>query len=122
MQKLAGAGMLVSNQIQEVFIMMTYKKVLEVFKDYLAEDESCEVLTTSQGYLVVDWSSRKSDSDWVTSRLCQTPEHLRDVLRSRYEEYQGFKLTGGYKRELRPSEDVDIRLMGEAIAERCGEN
>ena len=122
MQKSAGAVMLVSNQIQEVFIMLTYKKVLEVFKDYLAEDDSCEVLTTSQGYLVVDWDSRKKDSEWVTSRLCQTPEHLRDVLRSRYEEYQGYKLTGGYKRELLPSEDVDIRRMGEAMAERCGEN
>ncbi len=122
MQKIAGAVMLVSNQNQEVFIMLTYKKVLEVFKDYLAEDESCEVLTTSQGYLVVDWNSRKSDSEWVTSRLCQTPEHLRDVLRSRYEEYQGYKLTGGYKREVLPSEDVDIRLMGKTIAERCGEN
>lgn len=114
--------MLVSNQIQEVFIMLTYEKVLEVFKGYLSEDASCEVLTSSQGYLVVDWDTRKSDSEWVTSRLCQTPEHLRDVLRSRYEEYQGFKLTGGYKRELQPSEDVDIRLMGEAMAERCGEN
>jgi len=102
--------------------MLTYKKVLEVFKDYLAEDESCEVLTTSQGYLVVDWNSRKSDSEWVTSRLCQTPEHLRDVLRSRYEEYQGYKLTEGYKRELLPSEDVDIQRTGEAMAERCGEN
>ena len=102
--------------------MLTYKKVLEVFKDYLSEDDSCEVLTTSQGYLVVDWSSRKSDSEWVTSRLCQTPENLRDVLRSRYEEYQGYKLTGGYKREVLPSEDVDIRLMGKTIAERCGEN
>jgi hypothetical protein len=122
LQKIAGAVMLVSNQNQEVFIMLTYKKVLEVFKDYLAEDESCEVLTTSQGYLVVDWNSRKSDSEWVTSRLCQTPEHLRDVLRSRYEEYQGYKLTGGYKRELLPSEDVDIRRMGEAMSERCGEN
>ena len=122
MQKIAGAVMLVSNQIQEVFIMLTCEKVLEVFKDYLAEDDSCEVLTTSQGYLEVDWSSRKSDSDWVTSRLCQTPEHLRDVLRSRYEEYQGYKLTGGYKRELLPSEDVDIRRMGEAMSERCGEN
>ena len=102
--------------------MLTYKKVLEVFKDYLSEDDSCEVLTTSQGYLVVDWDSRKKDSEWVTSRLCQTPEHLRDVLRSRYEEYQGYKLTGGYKRELLPSEDVDIRRMGEAMSERCGEN
>jgi len=122
LQKIAGAGMLVSNQIQEVFIMLTYKKVLEVFKDYLAEDDSCEVLTSSKGYLVVDWDTRKSDSEWVTSRLCQTPEHLRDVLRSRYEEYQSFKLTGGYKRELLPSENVDIQLMGEAMVERCGEN
>ena len=101
---------------------MTYEKVLAVFRDYLAEDKACEVLTSSQGYLVVDWDSRKKDSEWVTSRLCQTPEHLRDVLRSRYEEYQGYKLTGGYKRELRPSEDADIRLMGEAMAERCSEN
>ena len=99
---------------------MTYEKVLEVFRGYLTEDDSCEVLTVSRGYLVVDWNSCKSE--WVTSRLCQTPEHLRDVLRSRYEEYQSFKLTGGYKRELLPSEDVDIRLMGEAIAERCDEN
>lgn len=102
--------------------MLTYEKVLEVFKDYLAEDDSCEVLIASQGYLVVDWDTRKSDSEWVTSRLCQTPEHLRDVLRSRYEEYQGYKLTGGYKRELLPSEDMDIRLTGEAMAERCNEN
>ena len=102
--------------------MLTYEKVLEVFRDYLTEDDSCEVLTSSQGYLVVDWDSRKSDSEWVTSRLCQTPEHLRDVLRSRYEEYQSFKLTGGYKRELLPSENVDIQLMGEAMVERCGEN
>ena len=101
---------------------MTYEKVLAVFQDYLAEDKACEVLTSSQGYLVVDWDSRKKDSEWVTSRLCQTSEHLRDVLRSRYEEYQGYKLTGGYKRELLPSEDVDIRRMGEAMAERCGEN
>ena len=101
---------------------MAYEKVLAVFQDYLAEDKACEVLTSSQGYLVVDWDSRKKDSEWVTSRLCQTPEHLRDVLRSRYEEYQGYKLTGGYKRELLPSEDVDIRRMGEAMSERCGEN
>lgn len=102
--------------------MLTYEKILNVFQEYLAEDDSCEVLTTSQGYLVVDWNSRKIDSEWVTSRLCQKPEQLRDVLRSRYEEYQGYQLTGGYKRELLPSEDVDIQLMGQVMAERCNDN
>ena len=99
---------------------MTFENVLEVFREYLSEDGSCEVLDTSRGYLVVDWESSKNN--WVTSRLCQTPEQLRDVLRCRYEEYQGFKFTGGYKRELLPSESVDIQLMGETMAERCGEN
>ena len=102
--------------------MLTYEKILEVFRDYLAEDDSCEILTTSQGYLVVDWNSRKMDSEWVTSRLCQKPEHLREVLRSRYEEYQGYRLTGGYKRELLPSEDADIQRMGQAMAERCDDH
>ncbi len=100
--------------------MLTYEKILEVFQEYLSEDKSCEVLHTSRGYLVVDWESEKNR--WVTSRLCQTPEHLREVLRSRYEEYQGYCLTGGYKRELLPSEDADIKQMGEALAERCKES
>ena len=54
---------------------MTYEKVLAVFQDYLAEDKACEVLTSSQGYLVVDWDSRKKDSEWVTSaaRLSKSP-------------------------------------------------
>ena len=59
--------------------MPTFEKVLEVFGDYLAQDKACEVLTTSRGYLAVDWESCKNN--WVTSRLCPTPEKLRDLLR-----------------------------------------
>ena len=111
--------MLSAEQISEALIM-TNKKVLEVFRDYIAADDSCEVLQSSQGYLVVDWDSM-SDR-WVTSRLCKTPQQLRDALRSHYEDYQGYKLTGGYKREPLPSEEADIRLMGEAMAKRCDES
>lgn len=100
--------------------MMTYEKVLETFKDYLTEDDSCEVLLTSRGHLVVDWSSCKNE--WVTSRLCQTPEHLRDVLRSCYEEYQGYCLTDGYKRDLTDQEEQNIERMGGELATRCKEN
>ena len=99
---------------------MTYEKVLEVFRDYLTEDDSCEVLSVSRGYLVVDWSSCKSE--WVTSRLCQTPEHLRDVLRSRYEEYLGYLLTNGYKRDVLPQEEQDIQRVGAALADLCDKN
>lgn len=100
--------------------MMTNKKVLEVFKDYIAADAFCEVLRCSMGYLVVDWDT--ADDRWIASRLCRTPEQLRDALRALYEVYQAYKLTDGYKRELLPSEETKIRLMGEAMAERCGEN
>ena len=99
---------------------MTYEKVLEVFGEYLAGDSSCEVLQTSRGYLVIDWDS--TADRWVTSRLCKTPQQLRDALRTHYEDYQGYTLTGGYKRELLPSEEAEIKVMGEAIAERCDEN
>ena len=99
---------------------MTNKKVLDVFKDYIAADDSCEVLHSSRGYLVVDWDS--ATDRWVTSRLCQTPQQLRDALRSHYEDYQGYTLTGGYKRELLPAEEADIKRMGETMAERCDEN
>lgn len=61
---------------------MTFEKVLEVFREYLKEDSSCEVLNTRRGYLVVDWESSKNG--WVTSRLCLTPELLRDTLRSHW--------------------------------------
>lgn len=100
--------------------MLTFEKVLEVFSEYLTEDDSCEVLQSSRGCLVVDWES--TADRWVTTRLCQTPEQLRDAIRIHYENYQGCKLTHGYKRELLPSEDSDIKRMGEAMVKRCEGN
>lgn len=97
--------------------MLTYEKVLEIFRDYLTSDDACEVLSTRRGYLVVAWESCKNN--WVTSRLCQTPEQLRDVLRIRYEEFQGYQLTNGYKREVTPQEEQDIQRMGAALAAQC---
>ena len=99
--------------------MLSFEKVLEVFGDYLAQDKACEVLTTSRGIMVVDWESCKNN--WVTSQLCPTPEKLLDVLRSSYEEYQGYRLTNGYKRDLTDQEEQDIERMGEELAVRCKE-
>ena len=97
--------------------MLTFEKVLEAFGDYLAQDKSCEVLHTSRGYLAVDWESKKNN--WITSRLCQTPEQLRDTLRSRWEEYQGYQLTDGYKRDLSEQEEQEIKRQGATLAAKC---
>ncbi len=102
--------------------MLTYEKILEVFRDYLSEDDACEVLHTSRGYLVVDWESGKKDSEWVTARLCRTPEKLLEVLRSTFEEYQGYRITNGYKREVTEQENEDIERMGVELAARCTED
>ena len=96
---------------------MTFENVLEVFQNYLSEDSSCEILNTSRGYLVVDWESNKNN--WITSRLCQTPEQLLDTLRSRWEEYKGYQLTDGYKRDISEQEEQEIKRQGAALAAKC---
>ena len=98
-------------------ITMIFENVLEVFQKYLSEDSSCEILNTSRGYLVVDWESNKNN--WITSRLCQTPEQLLDTLRSRWEEYQGYQLTDGYKKDMSEQEEQEIKRQGAALAAKC---
>ena len=109
--------MLIITKIEEWIFMMTHEKVLEVFAEYLAQDGSYEVLDTRRGLLVVDWNS--CHNEWVTSQLCPTPEKLLSVLRSSYEEYQGYRLTDGYKRDLTSQEQQDIKRMGAELAARC---
>ena len=68
----------------------------------------------------MDWNS--CYRNWVTSQLCPTPEKLQGVLRSSYEECQGYLLTDGYKRDLTDQEEQDIKRMGEELAARCEES
>lgn len=58
----------------------------------------------------------------MTSQLCPTPKKLLSVLRPSYEEYQGYLLTDGYKRDLTDQEEQDIKRMGEELAARCKES
>ena len=37
--------------------MLTFEKVMAVFKDYLAEDARYEIVMTSHGYTVLEWDS-----------------------------------------------------------------
>lgn len=77
--------------------MLTFEKVLDVFKDYLASDDMYELLMTSHGYTLLEWDNRLGD--WVSSKLCKTPEEMADALLCGYEGYLEYQATYG-RREL----------------------
>lgn len=68
---------------------MTFEKVLEVFKDYLAEDTRYEIVMTSHGYTLLEWDSKANT--WVGEELCATPEIMRDVLLDSFTGYLEYK-------------------------------
>ena len=96
---------------------MTYEKILEVFADYLSQDDSCEVLQTSRGPLVMDWNSGKTE--WFSGQLCRTPSHLRDVLCSHFEEYEEFRLGENGTRDVTGQEEEAIKKRSAELAARC---
>ena len=55
--------------------MLTFEKVLDVFKDYLADDGMYEIVMTSHGYTVMEWDGCLGD--WTDSKLCKTPQDTR---------------------------------------------
>ena len=69
--------------------MLTFEKVMEVFKDYLAEDTRYEIVMTSRGYTVLEWNSKANT--WAGEELCATPEIMRDVLLDDFTGYLEFK-------------------------------
>lgn len=69
--------------------MLTFEKVMEVFKDYLAEDTRYEIVMTSHGYTVLEWDSIANT--WAGEELCATPEIMRDVLLDDFTGYMEYK-------------------------------
>ena len=75
--------------------MLTFEKVLDVFKDYLADDDMYEIVITSHGYTVMEWDGRLGD--WTDSKLCKTPQDMADILLSGYEGYLEYQATHGHR-------------------------
>ena len=69
--------------------MLTFEKVLAVFKDYLAEDTRYEIVMTSQGYTVLEWDS--TAKTWMSAEWCATPEIMRDILLDNFTGYLEYK-------------------------------
>lgn len=70
--------------------MLTEKKVLEIFADYLKEDEATEVVQTRHGATVMLWEN--AGQDWSEAVCCGTPEKLFDKLLDSFAGYQEYLL------------------------------
>lgn len=96
--------------------MLTFEKVLKVFKDYLAEDTNCEVVLTKHGYTVMQWD--ENSKSWYGVEYCETPEDLRDELLSSYRMNEAEKITKT-KRELTEEERTLLKTEIQNLAVQC---
>ena len=85
--------------------MLTFEKVLEIFADYLAADETIEVYISRHGCVRVEFDQ---NFHYCTGEMCHTPKELFDLLADDYRTYVEIELTKG-RREL--TED-DVRESG----------
>ena len=72
--------------------MLTFEKVLEIFADYLAADETIEVYISRHGCVRVEFDQ---DFHYCTGEVCHTPKELFDLLADDYRTYLEIELTKG---------------------------
>ena len=87
--------------------MLTFEKVLEIFKEYLALDKELEVCKSRYGYIRVEFDEISGIPDYCSGVVCRTPEELFDVLLSDYQGYEEIKLTKGQ----RDATEEDIKII-----------
>ena len=76
--------------------MLTFEKVVEIFEDYLEQDQSVEVLKCRQGYVCLEWGGFYP---WCENGiLSKTPEELFEQLLSQYQSFCGDSADEGTQR------------------------
>ncbi len=97
--------------------MLTNKKVLDAFKDYLAEDDVCEVVLTRRGYTVMLWEPEQEA--WRNVQYCATPEDLLDALMSVYYEYLSYECLDEGQDDPTPEQRAEIQKKCDALFALC---
>ena len=92
--------------------MLTFEKVLEVFNDYLDDDEMYEVVFTSHGYTLLEWD--RQCGDWTGVKLCPTPEALVNALMYGYTGLLEYRATLG-RRELNDNDKAQVDTARQAV-------
>lgn len=91
-------------------MMLTFEKVLEIFKDYLALDMELEVCKSRYGYIRIEFDAIGEPPDDCSGVVCRTPEELFDVLLSDYQGYEEIKLTKG-RRDITEDDIKTVQVL-----------
>ena len=98
--------------------MKTFEKVLEIFREYLDNDQDEEVLPSRKGYLRVTWNGdSRYCADGILSR---TPDELFEVLLSDYRGYEELRLNKG-RREVSEDDEKQAEVLCRNLLERWEE-
>ncbi len=95
--------------------MLTFEKVLEVFKDYLAADGMYEIVMTSHGYTVLEWDAQLDD--WTGAKRCTTPQDMVDALLYGYTGYLEYQATLA-RRELTKDDLEKVKVQRQMILDK----
>ena len=95
--------------------MLTFEKVVEIFEDYLEQDQSVEVLKCRQGYVCLEWGGFYP---WCENGiLSKTPEELFEQLLSQYQSFAEIQLKKG-RRELTEEDERQVANSSQKYWER----
>lgn len=98
--------------------MLTFEKVLEIFKEYLEKDTICEVVQTKQGYTVMYWD--KQQEEWFAVTYCKTAEIMRDTFLDGYFDLLEQRYTQN-RRNLTNEERKEIDAKCEILKQKCND-
>lgn len=97
--------------------MLTFEKVLEIFKDYLALDTELEVCKSRYGYIRVEFDEISGIPDYCSGVVCRTPEELFNVLLDDLQVYEEIRLTKG-QRDITAKDLEMLRGLRQRYLER----
>lgn len=95
--------------------MLTFKKVLKVFEQFLFENGIYEIVQTSHGYTVLEWDSRAKE--WIGVQLCSTPEEMAEILLDDLTGYLEYKATLG-RRDLSRTDMAQVSAQRQVYLEK----
>ncbi len=96
----------------EMPVILTFERVLEVFREFIQTDNTFDVVPTKYGYTILNWE--RFHKFWDSAIVYPTPESLRDALMEKFSFYWEDALTQ-CERDLTETEEREIEKRRQTI-------